>query len=159
MDGLWYLPDFWLPDFQSWIEIKGVYPNDEEELKAKRLLHVDGYPVFILYGNIESLSDKQYGLGYVAKRVGTLIVKVPRVNSYWAACRRCKLPVLYAETSGIVLRDGVSMPSSMCKCIVERKPASWLTLNETSSAFYEAKYHRFFEQGPYIPGRFRRRSR
>lgn len=27
LDGLWYLPDFWLPDADCWVEIKGAPPS------------------------------------------------------------------------------------------------------------------------------------
>lgn len=36
-NGEWYLPDFFLPTFDLWIEIKGDWPTDEEKLKAKLL--------------------------------------------------------------------------------------------------------------------------
>jgi hypothetical protein len=38
LDGLWYLPDFWLPDQKCWIEIKGATTEDDFE-KASRLFH------------------------------------------------------------------------------------------------------------------------
>lgn len=37
MDGIWYLPDFWLPDQNLWVEIKGEDPDPGEIDKAKRL--------------------------------------------------------------------------------------------------------------------------
>ena len=30
LDGLWYLPDFWLPNNDCWIEVKGKEPDEEE---------------------------------------------------------------------------------------------------------------------------------
>lgn len=33
-DGLRYLPDFWLPDYDCWIEIKGAEPSESERQKA-----------------------------------------------------------------------------------------------------------------------------
>src|SRR5690242_16488708 len=32
-----YLPDFYLPDFECWVEIKGKPPTREEEIKARKL--------------------------------------------------------------------------------------------------------------------------
>lgn len=36
-NGEWYLPDFYLPQHDLWIEIKGDWPTDAEKLKAKLL--------------------------------------------------------------------------------------------------------------------------
>jgi nucleoside 2-deoxyribosyltransferase len=33
----WYLPDFWLPEQQKWVEIKPLLPGGVERLKAKKL--------------------------------------------------------------------------------------------------------------------------
>ena len=37
LSGLWYLPDFWLPEQDCWAEIKGTTPTEEERDKAIRL--------------------------------------------------------------------------------------------------------------------------
>lgn len=37
LDGLWYLPDFYLPKQKVWIEIKGSVPSTEDIEKVKRL--------------------------------------------------------------------------------------------------------------------------
>lgn len=37
LDNVWYLPDFWLPEQQYWIEIKGQEPTKEEIDKAHLL--------------------------------------------------------------------------------------------------------------------------
>ena len=49
---LFYLPDFWLPEFKHWVEIKGKEPNSEEVRKARYLAYHTGNPVNILYGSI-----------------------------------------------------------------------------------------------------------
>jgi hypothetical protein len=36
-DGLWYLPDFFVEEWDCWIEIKGSKPIEEEVLKCARL--------------------------------------------------------------------------------------------------------------------------
>lgn len=33
LDGIWYLPDFWLPEQRYWVEIKGSKPAADEERK------------------------------------------------------------------------------------------------------------------------------
>lgn len=50
LNGLWYLPDFWLPDHNCWIEIKGQEPDDTEIEKAARLCLHSGQTVYIFVG-------------------------------------------------------------------------------------------------------------
>ncbi len=47
-----YLPDFWLPEFNHWVEIKGKAPTYEEQMKASHLARKSGKPVTILWGHI-----------------------------------------------------------------------------------------------------------
>lgn len=48
LDGLYYLPDFWLKDQKVWAEVKPENPSDEEIEKAKRLALFTNYPVVFL---------------------------------------------------------------------------------------------------------------
>lgn len=46
----WYLPDFWLPEDQLWVEIKGQSPTEMEMRLARELAeHGENY-VFIFHG-------------------------------------------------------------------------------------------------------------
>jgi hypothetical protein len=47
----WYLPDFWLPEIQVWIEIKGGNPTNEEMVKAENLCRGTQNSVVIFSGN------------------------------------------------------------------------------------------------------------
>lgn len=47
-----YLPDFWLPDFEHWVEIKGKSPTWEEQQKARSLASRTRRPCTILWGHI-----------------------------------------------------------------------------------------------------------
>lgn len=47
-----YLPDFWLPDQQCWIEIKGQHSTDQERRKAGLLTFATNHPVYIFSGEI-----------------------------------------------------------------------------------------------------------
>lgn len=42
-----YLPDFWLPEHQCWVEIKGEQPTEAERAKASALATASGFPVVI----------------------------------------------------------------------------------------------------------------
>lgn len=63
LDGLWFLPDFWLPDKDCWAEIKGAEPHyqpEEDRLsedmeKCARLARHSGKAVFWLRGQIPNL--------------------------------------------------------------------------------------------------------
>lgn len=52
LEGTWYLPDFWLPEMDSFIEIKGASPTEEEVYKARQLALYTGKEVYIISGQI-----------------------------------------------------------------------------------------------------------
>jgi hypothetical protein len=45
-----YLPDFWLPRFGGWIEIKGQKPTPEEAIKVQELAMQGGHASLIVWG-------------------------------------------------------------------------------------------------------------
>lgn len=47
-----YLPDFWLPDLEYWVEIKGKTPLPIEEAKLSALAIETGFRSFLFYGDI-----------------------------------------------------------------------------------------------------------
>lgn len=49
-NGLRYLPDFWLPDFNLWVEIKPTECDLAAREKALRLSKFGRYPVFVSNG-------------------------------------------------------------------------------------------------------------
>lgn len=48
-NGIWYLPDFWLPGFELWVEIKGTEPNYDEQSKAALLAQQGDNTVLIFW--------------------------------------------------------------------------------------------------------------
>lgn len=52
LNGLYYLPDFWLPEQQCWFEVKGARPTVEEQEKAARLAQYSGHDVILAFGPI-----------------------------------------------------------------------------------------------------------
>lgn len=55
LGGLYYLPDFWLPDYEVWVEIKGEgSPSDEDKEKVRRLALETRYPALIFSGSFTS---------------------------------------------------------------------------------------------------------
>lgn len=57
LEGLSYLPDFYLPQQDCFIEIKGQDPTEEEFFKARLLAVYTGKPTHIFAGNIELPGD------------------------------------------------------------------------------------------------------
>lgn len=49
-NGLKYLPDFWLPDWGIWVEVKPGPPDDVTREKAARLTMRSGHPVLVVSG-------------------------------------------------------------------------------------------------------------
>ncbi len=49
--GLHYLPGFYVPRWDAYLEIKAGLPDDAEILKAKTLARQMGLPVFLLFGD------------------------------------------------------------------------------------------------------------
>jgi hypothetical protein len=49
-NGVYYLPDFWLPALKVWIEVKGELPTPGEERKAVLLANGTGHPVYTAVG-------------------------------------------------------------------------------------------------------------
>lgn len=68
-DNLYYLPDFYLPELDVYIEIKPVCPTKEEEIKASRLATFTGKYVYIFWGQPEAPEHSNgEGSAFVFKR-------------------------------------------------------------------------------------------
>src|SRR5947209_16687637 len=52
LDGVRYLPDFWLPGLDGWVEIKGEPPREADQEKARRLALKSGKEVYTLIGDV-----------------------------------------------------------------------------------------------------------
>jgi len=50
LEGLYYLPDFWIEALDCWVEVKGDEPGHEEKLKAFRLSLLSHKPVLMCVG-------------------------------------------------------------------------------------------------------------
>lgn len=52
LDGTQYLPDFWLPEYNCFVEIKGQEPTKEEIDKAYKLCLYSGKEVYVFSGDV-----------------------------------------------------------------------------------------------------------
>jgi hypothetical protein len=89
-NGERYLPDFFLPDANLFVEVKGTVPTPEERRKAFWLYELTKIPVFI-------------GCGQPAMRRGEIFDKTfdadlgPPSNVFFGGCRRCDQTALAYE--------------------------------------------------------------
>ena len=60
----WYLPDFWLPEWKCFVEIKGADCSDEDRAKCEALYHESEHSVFIAQGQIGDHTWIEFG-GYI----------------------------------------------------------------------------------------------
>lgn len=67
LDGTPYLPGFWLPDWSSWIEIKGPQPTAEENDKCWLDLEVS--EKLLVSGDLAHRGQRQEHLDGVACQV------------------------------------------------------------------------------------------
>jgi hypothetical protein len=98
LDGMFYLPDFWLPGMEAYLEIKPKYPTDEETEKASRLAQFTGNTIFILFGQPENprhlnepSSDSGIRIDWMETEDNGKISKHPAWDCYywWCECRHC----------------------------------------------------------------------
>ena len=60
-----YLPDFWLPGLDCWIEIKGSEPTESEQDKGRLLGEHTGKRVVCFFGRIEFFDKQNSNSGYL----------------------------------------------------------------------------------------------
>ena len=106
LDGIWYLPDFYLPTHNYWIEIKPDEPSLEsnEWRKIARLAAALNHEVFIAIGEV--WKPYPYGLGDEIKNYHRPIRPngTPASHSWWYECLKC------ARLSLSVFGHGSSYP-------------------------------------------------
>lgn len=50
LNGKWYLPDFWVPAWDAFVEIKGEAPTQEEKIKCAKLAKASGKNTLLIHG-------------------------------------------------------------------------------------------------------------
>jgi len=90
LDGVWYLPDFWLPDQKIWIEIKGESPTDDEEAKVAALVEETGCNGYILHGTIPGDDDfANYIVWYASEDLEGSTIAMSDEGQYFCICPEC----------------------------------------------------------------------
>lgn len=88
LDGVWYLPDFWLPALGVYAEIKADAPTQEEAEKCQRLADASSRTVWLLAGSPTAGAYKlhEFAKGRAAAN--------PALREF-RDCRRCERTVIY----------------------------------------------------------------
>src|SRR2546421_509748 len=89
LDGFFYLPDFWLPKLDCFIEIKGAEPTEEELHRARLLAITSHKPVYIFAGNIGLPTQLD---GYTSWR---FTEEEQEQDHWWCECQICGVIGLY----------------------------------------------------------------
>lgn len=55
-----YLPDFWLPEERRWLEVKGIHPTREEEMRCQELAWATGFDAMLVFGTPGSSIDTRH---------------------------------------------------------------------------------------------------
>lgn len=136
LDGLRYLPDFWISDWNMYVEIKpDVEITDEARDKAGRLNEISGKQVLLIAGQPWHGEYK------------TLLWKVwdesgqfaPMGGWEFGNCRKCPAPWMGNECFG-------AFSLASCDCTHDKYPLIGDASDVVSAAFYKARSERF-EQG------------
>lgn len=90
LKGQLYLPDFFIPRLDCWIEIKGQKPSEREQNLARLLARETDRPVFIFFGQIPygSIGNEQIEAeqsAYMFSETGGA-----DINYQWTECPDCR---------------------------------------------------------------------
>lgn len=129
-DGIFYLPDFWLPDLLAFVEIKPGAPTLDESAKASRLAEHTKRDVFVFYGAPEL---PEFGRGcesayYFPPDGGE------DHEYWWCECPSChRIDIEFVGTTDRI----------KCQCPVSRPKYSYDS-PRLQSAYLTARAHRFW---------------
>lgn len=113
LDGIWYLPDFWLPEQKCWVEIKGQEPTSEELQKAKQLQVKSGRPVYILAGSIGVEQDDKYTFDWKLTFTCIGFINGEPMPCLWMECCDCSKIGLNPEYKSLCWGH---LPYLSCQC-------------------------------------------
>jgi hypothetical protein len=86
--GLWYLPDFWLPNQKCFFEVKGPFTENKGPEKARALSIASGLPVF-MFGDIPSFDAVDFG--YATDGGSAFYPGGEDTGYYWCVSPCCKV--------------------------------------------------------------------
>lgn len=141
LHGTWYLPDFWLPDLETWVEVKssvfGFQPMFNAKL-ATLTTHKKGWFGLVLAGTPEYLQQEQYGY-YNGIYVGRTV---------FASCPVCQTIGLLTTPHSESFKDHYELPPYFyrlrCGCTTDYTfPFAMTNSKQLDDAFTKARQARF----------------
>lgn len=145
LEGLAYLPDFYLPHYDSFVEIKGQEPTDEEIEKARLLSIYTGKNTYIFAGNIglpENDSDC-YSYGFYPPTLW----KYPKTESFGSS-QTIQITTIAPDILGLIHRgESLNMSISIEDGKIAFTSEGWMwDMNRLGWRISIAKQqHRFLE--------------
>jgi hypothetical protein len=111
VDGLRYLPTFWMPEQQCWVEVKGQELTEEDDKKALLLAHHTRKHVYLFAGEIQVPDGKPVSPAYRYHWGESLpSIRIPPFRSCLASCHWCECPFCRQVT---IEYDGLCQ----CQCV------------------------------------------
>lgn len=135
LDGLAYLPDFWLTKPHWWVEIKGEHPTEEEKDKAKRLAAQSGCDTYIFVGQPASVAYGSFP-AYSFPAIGS-----PQENIRGQLVLSHLADLLAYIACGICVRPDNEQQAQ------DTRLKSWRLMAWFDHALDEARQHRFDRGG------------
>lgn len=98
IDGIRYLPDFWMPNQKFWVEIKGEEPTEQDLQKIRALGHYGNAPVALFVGPpmsfsaLDAKNEKTHeGRFFCIDVTDSAGGECIMMNVMWAYCNNCKV--------------------------------------------------------------------
>jgi len=132
-----YLPDFWLPSLQYWVEIKPASPlTAPETIKAQRLAAQSRVPVYVCCGLPHIATDPWQRL--LPRESYSILAfapdqPAPQSGYFWCWCPICK-------TAGITLGGEGSRLSCPCHKLPPLPTATHPRLRAASATACQARF-------------------
>lgn len=103
LDGILYLPDFYIPSWNLFVEVKGKTPTEAERQKCSSLARVTGSHVILVVGDPANETGELF-----ARPVSP---EGPDVeNVFFAMCRKCK----HIDLAAVLIDGHGFIPLSKC---------------------------------------------
>lgn len=131
LDEVLYLPDFWLPNQESWVEIKGQMPSEDESRKCALLASSTEKMVYLFYPTIPN--DPGH---WDTDSAEAFFPEGSWDNAYaWCICQDC-------GTLGIQFNGRSDrLPCKMCHGCAERVTDNGIALTEDDCCLGKCPRH------------------
>jgi len=114
-DGIFYLPDFWLPQLNCWIEIKGASPVPKDEVeKVRRLAKQSGKGMYLFCDSPMAPDDYSDSFWYGCESAASWYGPNNEEDDHYLWCECPKCGKIGIEFDGRAGRIG-------CKCDIHHK--------------------------------------